>query len=569
MPFPTSTGSRLILLTSVFTIISIFLLLRPSSLLPSLSGFSSSSSTKNTQFHSGSNPNKTYPVSEDAQNQFSGKRVAIIGAGASGSSAAFFMRRATRTLERRLGLEEDSGKGVGEIVVFEKEGYVGGRSTTVHPHSDERTIPQELGASIFVAANKNMMKAAKHFNLTLIDPSYGERGLGIWDGNQFLYSTSATDSTTSSWLDTARALMRYGPFSYTRTKSAVADLLKRFERLYDPAWLAQRGRVDSIEDFAETVGLGREFTTRTGEDWAKNVVKVSDRWMGEIMEGGTRVNYATDLNLIHALGAGVSLAASGASQVQGGNWQIFQNMLDDSKAKMHLGTEVVDIISSSKSDGNAPRFHIKTNRTELNDDEPFDVVFFAAPWYSSPIAEGITKSISEKIPHQKYVHLHVTYLTTTRRHPIPSFFGLPDDAYIPNTIITTGVTSRQQAVPPPRFQSISWHGETYPGSGEYAVKIFSLTRLPERFLVEMLGEEPSWLLRKEWNSYPQLRPLATYAPVEPVKGLQYLGAMESWVSTMETQTISAREAVARVVDGWWGLGQGECEAGLESWDWTC
>jgi prenylcysteine oxidase/farnesylcysteine lyase len=46
------------------------------------------------------------------------KRLAIIGAGASGSSAAFFARRAAReagVIEEQL-----------EIVVFEKEDYVGG-----------------------------------------------------------------------------------------------------------------------------------------------------------------------------------------------------------------------------------------------------------------------------------------------------------------------------------------------------------------------------------------------------------------------------------------------------------
>lgn len=38
---------------------------------------------------------------------------------------------------------------------------------------------------------------------------------------------------------------------------------------------------------------------------------------------------------------------------------------------------------------------------------------------------------------------------------------------------------------------------------------------------------------------------------------------------METQTISAREAVARAVDDWWGLGMGDCRGGADAWDWTC
>ena len=53
------------------------------------------------------------------------KRVAIIGAGASGSAAAFFMRRAGRIMEQRIGVLE--GRLLGEIVVFDREDYVGGR----------------------------------------------------------------------------------------------------------------------------------------------------------------------------------------------------------------------------------------------------------------------------------------------------------------------------------------------------------------------------------------------------------------------------------------------------------
>jgi prenylcysteine oxidase/farnesylcysteine lyase len=41
------------------------------------------------------------------------------------------------------------------------------------------------------------------------------------------------------------------------------------------------------------------------------------------------------------------------------------------------------------------------------------------------------------------------------------------------------------------------------------------------------------------------------------------------ISRMETQTISAREAVARQVQDWWGLGLGECRGGADAWDWSC
>lgn len=46
----------------------------------------------------------------------------------------------------------------------------------------------------------------------------------------------------------------------------------------------------------------------------------------------------------------------------------------------------------------------------------------------------------------------------------------------------------------------------------------------------------------------------------------------SWaltLSRMETQTLSAREAVARAVEDWWGLGMGDCRGGADAWDWSC
>lgn len=59
-----------------------------------------------------------------------GKRIAIVGAGASGSSAAFFLRRAANVVERRAGLGESSL--ISDIIVYEKEGYVGGRMYSLH-----------------------------------------------------------------------------------------------------------------------------------------------------------------------------------------------------------------------------------------------------------------------------------------------------------------------------------------------------------------------------------------------------------------------------------------------------
>ena len=52
------------------------------------------------------------------------------------------------------------------------------------------------------------------------------------------------------------------------------------------------------------------------------------------------MQYARDMNEIHALGAGVSMATAGAKSVKGGNWRIFEGMLGESKAVVNLQTLV-------------------------------------------------------------------------------------------------------------------------------------------------------------------------------------------------------------------------------------
>lgn len=63
-----------------------------------------------------------------------------------------------------------------------------GGSTTVHPYNDSAYEPVELGASIFVDVNKNLMRAAREFNLSLYGFEDEDGDLGIWDGEQFLYT---------------------------------------------------------------------------------------------------------------------------------------------------------------------------------------------------------------------------------------------------------------------------------------------------------------------------------------------------------------------------------------------
>ena len=65
--------------------------------------------------------------------------------------------------------------------------------------------------------------------------------------------------------------------------------------------------------------------------------KVSAAFVDEVINGVTRANYAQHVEHIHALAGMVSMAATDAFSMEGGNTQIFERMLAASGATVHMG----------------------------------------------------------------------------------------------------------------------------------------------------------------------------------------------------------------------------------------
>jgi prenylcysteine oxidase/farnesylcysteine lyase len=63
-------------------------------------------------------------------------------------------------------------------------------STTVIPYDDKNIRPVELGASVFVDANKNIVRAVKEYNLSVVGFGDNNEETGIWDGQQFVLTVS-------------------------------------------------------------------------------------------------------------------------------------------------------------------------------------------------------------------------------------------------------------------------------------------------------------------------------------------------------------------------------------------
>ncbi|BEJ14822.1 hypothetical protein CspHIS471_0405890 [Cutaneotrichosporon sp. HIS471] len=470
------------------------------------------------------------------------RRIAVVGAGASGSGAAFFLARAARVVEAKLGLAADS---LAEIVVYDKNDYIGGRAATViEPFTGNKL---EIGAAMMVNANMNLRKVAAMFNLPLIFlPGGGTGPMDMWDGNKVVYSNTGT-----VWWDRLTSIARYGLLSKTRQAVALSKFLQRISRAYSPSLLAQRGPVSSIKEFADSLQLGEEYTGRSAYNFAMTTIGVSSRWANEMMDSMTRSNYRADITAVHGAAVLAGAAVSeGALIMLGGNNLLFQAMMGDSNATVHLSTEVTDIVPSTNG------YILSTN----NGNETFDEVFWGNPWHLSSVSKGM--EFTTPIPEQEYVKVHLTYVGTTAPSPNAKYFKRSKGA-MSQVILTTGEGARSGG-PSPDFQLLMYN-LALPTSN--IVLIFSPEALPDSKIIELFGST-TWIFRKEWDAYPLLKPTTSFPPVLPRAGFHYLAAMEPWLSTMETQTLSAREAVARAVNSWWNLGMAECKDG-SSWDMAC
>jgi len=424
--------------------------------------------------------------------------------------------------------------------------------------------PVELGASIFVKINRNLVSAVERFNLSTAEYAGGDLGgitevLGIWNGEEFVFTRS---DASYSWWNNVNLLWKYG-MSPIRTQRLMKDTVNRFLSMYDSPNFPFR----SISETAFNLGLmapSMPSETMLAEN------KIYAPFSTDIIQAATRVNYAQNLAQIHGLEAMVCMAANGAMSVHGGNWQIFDHMLRHDKNTVLLNTSVTNISSIQ----NGQRYTVKSSSAPSHGGEDsldtsvedYDAIVVAAPLQFSNISiNPLPAYTPSPIP---YVTLYVTLFTSPYRLN-PSYFGLRDPSKVPTTILTT-LPPNGQDLPP--FFSLSTlrtvlNFKLQPPRKEYVYKLFSPDPPPFSHLVEMLDVPPgirssssiygnpdiiTWQYNKTWQSYPYLPPRVTFEDPQLDEGgrLWYTSGIESFISTMETSSLMGKNVAQLIVDGW-------------------
>ncbi|KAH6638701.1 prenylcysteine oxidase [Truncatella angustata] len=499
------------------------------------------------------------------------KQVAIIGAGAAGSSTAYHLRK----------YAEQEGLAV-NITLFEKTGRIGGRTLTVDAYGDPHQ-PVELGASIFVSINHILYNASRDFNLPLVNPGADEVGvLGIWDGEKFVFEQ---DSESWEWWSLVKLVWKYGSAPYY-TRRLVRETVATFLNLYEEPYFPFRSLTTRIYE----LGLHR-ITGVTGRQFLEQN-KLYGAFAHDIVQTATRVNYASNLAYIHGMGSMVSLATDGAVQVAGGNWQIFAHMVGASGSNVNLNTSVSSIALANSKDPASPssKFVIATKGTgsssakaEVQDVE-FDNVVIATPYQFSDITheDGLLQQPIDEIP---YTTLHVTLFATPFRFS-PEFFKLEPGTTAPISVLTT-LADDEEARPGPEgagkagffsatLNQIVLNSKTQRQENVY--KIFSPNKVTPEFLSSLLGvkipdtftssvdsedqadfevvEPISWYHATVFHPYPQKLPRVTFQDPILREGLYYTSGMESFISTMETNALAGMNVARLIVDDYVALNDG-------------
>lgn len=500
-----------------------------------------------------------HPIIEGSSHVLpNGYNIAIIGAGAAGSSAAYHISKFTT----EYGLDVPVN-----VTIFEVNEHIGGRTTTIDALNDSR-YPVEVGGSIFVKINEILYNATQEFDLPTQARNTGSTGsaydLGIWDGDSFLFTLSNDDGssrlkgTLGGWWDIVKLFWKYG-LSPMRLRSLQQSVIGRFLRLYHENFpfsdLTEAAK--EIDLLSVTAKSGQELLAEAG---------IAEKFATEIIQASTRVNYAQNLPDFHGLETMVCMSTDGGMSVEGGNWQIFDRMVKESGAHVNFLSAVTEIQTSKETSQSTIRY--KTiNDTEQS--QTFDIVILAAPYNATTI--NLSPPPTWKPNRAEYVSLHVTLFSSSFR-PDPTYFGLLADqqSLVPDTVLTTlppyidpsFLGRGLEGVGPTAFWSFSTlrtinptldthlppllthgsiplenlelHNYSAPkwprratNGQQYLYKIFSPAPLTAQFMVDLFGwhGHPSldatpkldnvaslpkdlltWTHEKQWNSYPYLPP---------------------------------------------------------------
>jgi len=494
--------------------------------------------------------------------------VAIIGGGMSGTAFAHYAKKLMPNIK---------------LTIFEATDRLGGRVQSLDVVDGNATIKIEVGGSIFVKVNYKMEELIQEFKLKKVrrdetwkrendaKGKYIDGQFGIFDGNQYLFKASSW-----SLLTFLKILYRYGlsPFS---VQSIVNETLDKFMKLYENDF----GSFESINELFEKLNLLNE-TQITLNDYlaSKGVAQI---YIDEIASVATRANYGQDTTNISAFAGLITLVALNLKswQLNEGNDILASKMVQASKAKVFFNSPIhsidlfidktidseqlnnekenngiwqtlKNVVLGDNNDNNNESNNDKMDENQTDDlkkrkiysiqNQKFDAVVIATP------LELSANSYDSKLPSNIKLKLPVQAATKSKTYWTTHTTLISAEKIISNSIdsdLDVSLSNINAGDKP--FTTLSRLYACENGTNIY--KIFSRQKLTNQLLTNLFGVKFSILFEKPWKAYTDLSPKNEnlWSPIRLGEKIYDLSAMESVVSTIETQLVSASN-VAKLLE---------------------
>lgn len=455
------------------------------------------------------------------------KKIAVVGAGIGGTSAAFYLR-------------QEFGAGV-KIDVFEP-GVVGGRLATVKIGEYE----YETGGSVIHPLNLHM----KHFIEKLGIPPRTDvpSKMAIFDGKELTFEES-------DWfiVNFLRMLWRYG-FTFLRMHMWVESIMDKFMRIYQYQQFGYS--FSSVDRLLHAMG-GDSFLTLRNQTLEEAMIGegFSQTFLNDIVVPIARVNYGQSVRINGFVGA-VSLAGadSGLWAVDGGNKRVCSGLLYNSKSEL-IPARVTSIsvkVRPSKTGTVASFYEVNYVGESGSAHSLYDIVVIATPLHqgkSDITFSGFSPPIPSHYPgryHQTVatlVHgmLNMSYLGTTEpasKFTVSDILTKDSEGSLINSLSSLDPVHIPEGYKrPPASQTKVW-------------KVFSQQPLSQEQLQDMFLSWDS-VSETRWLAYPSYHPPhRTTPPFVLHDRLYYLNALEWAASAMEISAISGRNVALLAHHRW-------------------
>ena len=415
-------------------------------------------------------------------------KLAVIGAGIGGCSAAYFARNSISNAN---------------ITLYESSDRVGGRIYTFRTNG----LIKDIGANFFHHSNKTIQNLVHSLNIEQ-KQIQDTLSLGIWNGSEFLFKSSQ-----NKIVSVLKAIPRYG-WDIPKILGLINETKKRVAKLYKESERDPR----ELNDLFLASGINEYYQQSFSELLQEKDVNQS--FVDEVATPISRIIYAQNADMGGFAGISSLMGPINPPiySIPEGNDNVPQNIVDSTNAEQFLNHKVnaIERLSNEKYRVSGDNFSQK-----------YDYVITAAPLEQLQIKfEDI--AIPEKKREFQTVHIVVVQGTID-----PDYFGLDKTKDLPGFILTTKESDR--------ITHMSVHRV-----GSNQIPYYSISSA-ESLSVDQLDEifhEWKLHLKHTWEAaYPIFEPICEIPPSRLDEGIFNLNAIESAASTMESSAFVADNTI--------------------------